>query len=75
MQKLREMLTSKKFLATLGGCITAASMGDWATVYQLIMLYVGVVGAQDAAHHLTLPSPKAAKPAFPESPSNEALPR
>lgn len=77
MGKLREALTSKKLWATVGACITAASLGDWYTVFQLVMVYVGAQGLVDAAHHLSLPSPKQAEvaKAWAESPSTEALPR
>lgn len=71
--KLREALTSKKLWATVFACGTAALNGDWATVYQLVMVYVGAEGLVSAAHHLSLPSPKAPKPTYPEAPSTEAL--
>lgn len=75
LAKLQEALTSKKLWATVGACITAASLGDWYTVFQLVMVYVGALGLVDAAHHLSLPSPKQVEvaQAWKEAPSNEAL--
>jgi len=77
MAKLREALTSKKLWATVAACITAGMAGDWTMVAELVMVYLGAQGLVDAAHHLSLPSPKAAEvaKAWAESPSNEALPR
>lgn len=75
LPKLRDTLTSKKLWATVAACVTAGLAGDWMTVAQLVMVYVGAQGLVDAAHHLSLPSPKAAEVAqtYRESPSNAEL--
>lgn len=72
--KLREALTSKKMWVTIIAAV-CAELGMDPDVVWTLMGYVGMQGLVDAAHHLSLPSPKAAEvaQAYRESPSNAEL--
>lgn len=75
LQKLRETLASKKFWAAVASSIPFAVERDWVSFAYVWMGYAGIQGLVDAAHHLSLPSPKAAEvaQAYRESPSNAEL--
>lgn len=74
-QKLRETLTSRKFWAAVASSVPFALAGDWQSFGMVWMTYAGIIGMGEAAHLLSLPSPKAAEvaQAYRESPSNAEL--
>lgn len=73
-QKVRETLTSRKLWVTIIAAV-CAELGFDPDVIWALLAYVGAQGLVDAAHHLSLPSPKAAEvaQAYRESPSNAEL--
>jgi len=74
LAKLRDVVLSRKVWATVIAAV-CAELGVDPDVVWTILAYVGAQGLVDAAHHLSLPSPKAAEvaQAWREAPSNEAL--